>query len=215
MTDVMTAHAWKSNAHMLADLLRIMTPPEGRWCDLTYGAGAWWREPNTPPADLVRCVGPHTDRTDADIVCDFRATPFAGDEFAVVAYDPPYTLKGTDAQFAAMNCRYGIDGATMAANRGQHATRKEALAALIRDGLTEAARITRLGGWVMAKAGRGIDGGKIFATDDLMVRFGHVLGLSEVTSLWLLTTPRPQTHRGPQQTPRSNVSRLTVFEVPA
>ena len=43
MTDMMAAHAWRTNAHMLADLFRIMPPPQGEWIDLTYGAeGGWW-----------------------------------------------------------------------------------------------------------------------------------------------------------------------------
>lgn len=210
-TDVMTAHNWRSNAHMLADLRRVMPPPKGRWCDLTYGKGVWWRAPNTPPDDLVRCIGPHTDPVDGAVVIDFRATPFADDKFAATFFDPPYVLKGTDARFAKMNRAYGIDGETMRA-RGD-GTRRENLVALIEDGLTEAARITRPGGWILAKAGRGVDGGPIFSTDDLMVRHGHALGLPEVVSLWLLSTPRSQAHRGPQRTPRSNVSRLTVFEV--
>lgn len=325
-TDVMTAHSWKSNAHMLADLRRVMPYPTGRWCDLTYGKGAWWRAPNTPPDDLVRCIGPHTDPVDGAIVVDFRATEFADDEFAATFFDPPYVLKGADAQFAAMNRHYGIDAETMRARgaatrdrvipvpadiaahpdaaygvdwlnfiaavtsvkmpsgwsaavdqdpyesyltaeidgpRGEawrvdafanqwkcctrhksadsdwddvdpredayyasfaevveaicgplpEPTRRDNLKALIEDGLTEAARITQPGGWIFAKAGRGIDGGKLFATDDLMVQHGHALGLREVVSLWLLSTPRSQKHRGPQRTPRSNISRLTVFEV--
>ena len=46
MSDVVAAHAWRTNAHMLADLFRIMPPPQGEWVDLTYGGkGGWWREP--------------------------------------------------------------------------------------------------------------------------------------------------------------------------
>lgn len=294
--DVMTAYAWRSNAHMIADLRRILAFPNGPWCDLTYGQGKWWpRAVNPAPEGMVRCVGPHTvDPAPHDVVCDFRDTPFRNNRFECVWYDPPYVLKGTDAQFAGMNAAYGIDSATMRARgaghratdyahvkerditgyltrhgweqrtqsrwatgwfKGDHSvtvprqshagdypshvaacfaqiasatgvgaddlaaairppTRKQALEQLIIDGLTEAVRITRPGGWIAAKAGRGIDGGRLFSTDDLMVRTGWALGLTEVASTWLLTTPRSQEHNGPQRSPRANTSRLTIFEVP-
>ena len=326
--DVMTAHAWRSNAHMIADLRRILAFPNGPWCDLTYGQGKWWpRAVNPAPEGMVSCVGPHTvDPAPHDVECDFRTTPFPDDRFTVTWYDPPYVLKGTDAQFAGMNAAYGIDGATMRARgadrwwrpvvpggaecaygasnaaeeiagtplpKGWHMTievdrngvstvtvhgrrceitaygsgldlwltyrpdsepaltphyhpslltpqhhpslraaieyeykrqtgktlaaptRKQELEQLIIDGLTEAVRITRPGGWVCAKAGRGIaDGSRPFSTDDIVARTGWALGLTEVTSTWLLTTPRSQAHRGPQRSPRANTSRLTIFEVP-
>lgn len=323
---MMAAYAWKSNAHMLADLRRILDFPTGPWCDLTYGQGKWWpRAVNPAPEGMVRCIGPMTaDPAPHDVACDFRDTPFDDDAFGCVWYDPPYVLKGTDAQFAAMNAAYGTDSATMRARstdrwwrpivpprvepystddatypaeiaytplpkgwslaiswgyEGEYEislkgapctmtarpgyggsrwetywhtdddegdgelkyhsamhlslraaveyeykrqtgktlappTRKQALEQLIIDGLTEAVRITRPGGWVCAKAGRGIDGSRPFATDDLMVRTGWALGLTEVTSTWLLTEPRSQKHNGPQRSPRANTSRLTIFEVP-
>jgi len=320
--EVMTAHAWATNAHMLADLLRIMRPPEGQWCDLTYGKGAWWSpRVNPAPADMVRCIGPNTKPVDGAVRTDFRATPFAANQFGVTWFDPPYVLKGTDAQFAEMNEHYGLHAADreLAASRPARTgdrrrsltrqaprsldpslreaaaiaemvdaiklpsgwtavvtlvddqpyvddrpyvdvyrghlrrsrilpyhdgwgvsargfdtrrartlrealsiatgttikqTRKQALTDLIIDGMTEAVRITRPGGWVAVKAGRGIDGGLLYPTDDLVARYGYNLGLEQVTSLFLETTPRSQKHRGPQKTPRSNVSRLTVFAVP-
>ncbi len=111
--DVMAVHNWASNAHMLADLFRIMAPPDGRWCDLTHGTGRWWKSSVNPAPDgMVRCVGPGTaNPAPHDVVTDFRATPFADDAFAVTAYDPPYVLKGSDAQFATMAASYGIDDA--------------------------------------------------------------------------------------------------------
>lgn len=210
MSEVMTAQHWASNAHMLADLFRLMTPPSGPWVDLTYGVGGWWRHPNPAPDHLVRCVGADTESPAAhDMVIDFRATPFEDGTFGLCAFDPPYVLKGGPGVYSPMNQRYGIG---VKAPKGL--TRKQAVLADITAGLTEAARITRPGGWILAKAGRGIDGGHLVATDDHMTRCGCDLGLEQITSLWLLTTPRSQAHRGPQQSPRSNTSRLTVWRRP-
>ena len=215
MSDVMAAHAWRTNAHMLADLFRIMPPPQGEWIDLTYGGkGGWWREPNIPPAGLVRCIGPDTVAPEGvdTVRVDFRATAYGSDRFGLTCFDPPYVLKGGAGKFDDMNRRYGV-GAELTERRGER-SRKEALFDLVEDGLTEAARITRLGGWVLAKAGRGIDGGKLVRTDDLMVRTGEDMGLNVLTTLLLLSRPRSQAHRGPQKTPRANFSTLIVFEVP-
>ncbi len=213
-SDVMAAYAWKSNAHMLADLFDVMGRPSGPWVDLTFGEkGAWWNAPNIAPDDLVRCVGPDTATTRDDVVrTDFRATPFASNTFGLTCFDPPYVLKGGAGKFDDMNRRYGV-GAELTERRGER-SRKEALFDLVEDGLTEAARITRPGGWVLAKAGRGIDGGKLVRTDDLMVRTGEDMGLTVLTTLLLLSRPRSQAHRGPQKTPRANFSTLIVFEVP-
>lgn len=213
-SDVMAAYAWKSNAHMLADLFDVMGRPSGPWVDLTFGEkGAWWNAPNIAPDDLVRCVGPDTATTRDDVVrTDFRATPFASNTFGLTCFDPPYVLKGGAGKFDDMNRRYGV-GAELTGRKGSQ-PRKEALFDLIGAGLTEAARITRPGGWVLAKAGRGIDGGKLVRTDDLMVRSGEDMGLDVLTTLLLLSCPRSQAHRGPQRTPRANFSTLVVFEVP-
>lgn len=318
--DILACQRWRNNAEMVAAVLALLDRtgqiPAGPWVDLTYGEhGGWWKPGfNPPPAHLVRCIGPDTtgydsvpmwtpddwsDMRDGTFTAgwyrtDFRNAPFPDDSFAVTCFDPPYVLKGTDAQFAGMNAAYGIDSATMRARgaghratdyahvkerditgyltrhgweqrtqsrwatgwfKGDHSvtvprqshagdypshvaacfaqiasatgvgaddlaaairppTRKQALEQLIIDGLTEAVRITRPGGWIAAKAGRGIDGGRLFSTDDLMVRTGWALGLTEVASTWLLTTPRSQEHNGPQRSPRANTSRLTIFEVP-
>ena len=215
MSDVMAAHDWRTNAHMLADLFRIMPPPQGEWVDLTFGEeGGWWREPNTPPDGLVRCIGPDTVAPEGvdTVRVDFRATAYGSDRFGLTCFDPPYVLKGGAGKFDDMNRRYGV-GAELTERRGER-SRKEALFDLVEDGLTEAARITRPGGWVLAKAGRGIDGGKLVRTDDLMVRTGEDMGLNVLTTLLLLSRPRSQAHRGPQKTPRANFSTLIVFEVP-
>ena len=209
MTDMMAAQAWRTNAHMLADLFRIMPPPKGEWIDLTYGEeGGWSREPNTPPDALVRCIGPDTVAPEGveTVRIDFRATAHGSNRFALTCFEPPYVLKGGKGKFDAMNTRYGV---------GQPTTgkRKAALTALIEDGLTEAARITRPGGWILAKSGRGVDGAKLFPTNHVMTRHAETLGLELVQELVFLTTPRSQKHRGPQKSPRSNYSILHVFEV--
>jgi hypothetical protein len=161
--DMMAAYAWKSNAHMLADLFDVMGRPSGPWVDLTFGEkGAWWNAPNIAPDDLVRCVGPDTATTRDDVVrTDFRATPFASDTFGLTCFDPPYVLKGGAGKFDDMNRRYGV-GAELTERRGER-SRKEALFDLVEDGLTEAARITRPGGWVLAKAGAVLMAANLYA----------------------------------------------------
>lgn len=210
-SDMMAAHDWRSNAHMLADLFRIMPPPKGEWCDLTFGEkGGWWKQPNTPPDNLVRCIGPDTVAPDwVDTVrVDFRETGFVRNRFALTCFDPPYVLKGGRGAFDGMNERYGVGHAL-------NGNKRAALTALIEDGLAEAARITRRHGWILAKSGRGVDGSRLFSTHHVMLLAGHDLGLKVVQELHLLGPPRSQKHRGPQKSPRSNYSTLTVFRVPS
>ena len=63
-------------------------------------------------------------------------------------------------------------------------------------------------------SGRGVDSNNLFATHHVMTRHADMLGLRMVQELVFLTVPRPQKHRGPQKSPRSNYSILHVFEVP-
>lgn len=120
-----------------------------------------------------------------------------------VAFDPPYMPKGTPAGLKAMDERYGV---------GNQSPRF--LAALMADGLTECARVTVGGGTILTKAGRGIDSGKLWRGDDLLVTHGEALGLEVIAQFRHLTRPRSQAHRGPQKSPRSNYSTLTVWRKP-
>ena len=201
--DIMAAHDWSTNGHLIWDLVRLgYLHAEDYTLDTTYGRGVWWKlwqpgrlltngwtdDPGQPPTDTVR---------------DFRDLDYPDNSFDVVAFDPPYMPKGTPAGLKAMDERYGV---------GNQSPRF--LAALMADGLTECARVTVGGGTILTKAGRGIDSGKLWRGDDLLVTHGEALGLEVIAQFRHLTRPRSQAHRGPQKSPRSNYSTLTVWRKP-
>ena len=111
--------------------------------------------------------------------------------------------KGTPHKLASMDEHYGVG------NNSASDTLE-----LMRAGLTECARVTVCGGTILTKAGRGIVGGKLWRGDDLLVTHGEALGLEVVAQFRHLTTPRSQAHRGPQKSPRSNYSTLTIWRKP-
>ncbi len=234
--DILACQRWRNNAEMVAAVLALLDRtgqiPAGPWVDLTYGEhGGWWKPGfNPPPAHLVRCIGPDTtgydsvpmwtpddwsDMRDGTFTAgwyrtDFRNAPFPDDSFAVTCFDPPYVLKGGKGAYDGANSRYGVGHALPRDTGGM--TRREQLTNLITDGYHEAVRITKPGGIIIAKGGRGIDGGKLFRTDDLLIRLADDDPSVEVLFEMVYTTvPRSQAHRGKQQNPRSNYSKAPVL----
>lgn len=199
----MAAHAWPTNGHLIADVARLgYLTADMVTLDTTHGRGVFWRQ--WRPDQLVTMAHPDDPgHAPADLEGDFRALPFPAGTFDAVIFDPPYMPKGTPNAFSAMDQRYGVG------NRGQDATW-----ALMAGGLTECARVVKPGGRIITKAGRGIDGGRLWRGDNRIVEHGEQLGLVVVTQLVMITRPRPQAHRGPQRNPRSNFSTLTVWDAP-
>lgn len=237
-TDILACQRWRNNAEMIAAVLGLLDDtgqiPAGPWVDLTYGEhGGWWLPGFNPaPSNLVRCIGP--DTTGYDTVpmwhddegggllgpgvyrIDFRRAPFTTGQFAVVAYDPPYVLKGGKGAYDAMNSRYGVGLDTLAGigqvDDAQPKNRREQLTDLIVKGFAETLRITKRGGIILAKGGAGVDGGKPFYTDDLLTRLAdNSPSIERVARLIFPTVPRSQVHRGKQQSVRNNYSTLLVL----
>jgi hypothetical protein len=223
--DILACQRWRNNAEMVAAVLGLLDRtgqiPPGPWCDLTYGEhGGWWKQGFNPaPPHLVRCIGPDTTGYDAVPIwhddgeggllgpgfyrIDFRRTPFEDRQFAVVAFDPPYVLKGGAGKFDAMNSRYGVGGKR---------TTKDQLGYLIAMGLHEAQRVVKVGGLILAKGGSGVDGGKLFRTDAIIEQCADYSPQLEVVSRLIFpTVPRSQVHRGKQQSVRNNYSTLLVL----
>lgn len=228
--DILACQRWRNNAEMVAAILGLLDRtgqiPPGPWCDLTYGEhGGWWKPGFNPaPPHLVRCIGPDTKAPTgwggwatvngtAIMVqqwarIDFRHTSYRTGQFALTCYDPPYVLKGGKGKFDAMNQRYGVGLATLPDTR---LTKREQLTALITGGFAETVRITKPKGIILAKAGQGTDGAKVFASDRLMLDLARQHKLEIMWELVFPTVPRSQKHRGPQQSPRCNYSKLFVF----
>lgn len=201
--DVMAAQAWQTNGHLIEGVAKLgFITADMDAADLTHGRGVWWQR--WRPDRLTKVTGGHDPKAaPADLIADFRALPFPSGRFDLVAFDPPYMPMGTPAQFSSLFAHYGVGN-----------TNRAVITELITQGLNETARVCRPGGTILTKAGRGIDGAKLWRGDDLMVDHGEGLRLEVIAQFLMLTRPRSQAHRGPQRNPRSNYSTLTVWRKP-
>ena len=201
--DVMAAQQWRTNGHLIAEgVVPFYLDRSMRILDLTNGRGTFWKE--WQPDELVRMFNTVGDpRARGDVAGDFTAAPFPDSSFDVVVFDPPYMPKGTPA------------GWTMDERYGTGSQRPAAIVELGMAGINEAVRIVKPDGLVLHKTGRGIDGAKLFTGDDTVTAWAQRRHNLRVVNQWrYLSRPRPQSHRGPQQTPRQNYSTLTLFAAP-
>lgn len=181
------------NARAIADAATLGFL-NGTVCDLTHNAGRFWQQ--FTPDRLVRCdIDPTMP---VDVVCDCGATPFPDDTFDATVFDPPYKLNGTGGS-CAEDAGYGVaDGWD---------TRRDIFAA----GITEAARITRRGGYVLVKCQDQIAGGWLVSQSAHVLDVGRAVGLREVGRLLVCGVTRGQPAGRPQRSPRNNVSTLHIL----
>jgi hypothetical protein len=125
-------HRWRTNAHLIADVARLGYLDGEIVLDVTYGRGGFWER--WRPAGLVAHDLYTLDRV------DFRHLPEADASVDVVVLDPPYRLNGRPDR-GDFDERFGTDRRMRWQDKHQ----------LIRDGITEAARVLRVGGYLALK----------------------------------------------------------------
>lgn len=215
---VLAYNRWPTNGHMIAAAARLGYIT-GHVLDPTYGGGGWWTVYR--PAAFTG-----TDLYAPDVAhIDFRAMPWDDDTFDTVAYDPPYKLKGTSTDDS--DVRWGI---------GPDHMPREERHALMRDGMTECARVlapsdrrTRKGETIgayrhlLVKCQDQVEGGRVRWQTRMMTDHGEMkLGLILVDRFEFLTAggrPQPQRTRADgrpsvQEHARRNGSTLLVFRKP-
>jgi hypothetical protein len=202
MTDapVLAATAWKTNAHLVEDVVRLgYLRDQDAVLDPTYGRGTWWKR--WKPERLVT----HDLRIDG---VDFRALPYSG-EFDAAVYDPPYVCVGgrKTTGIPDLHDRYGLADAPKT---------PQELQALIDAGLSSVARSVRPRGYVLVKCQDYISGGKLWAGTHWTLTHGiEALGLTPIDRLEHIGGVRPQPPGRKQVHARRNLSTLLVFRVPA
>jgi hypothetical protein len=130
----------RNNAELIEHAARLgYLESDWRILDPTFGLGRFWRR--FQPANLVaHDIDP--DRA-PDGPADFRHLPYADESFDAVVLDPPYKLNGAAGSHPSDD-NYGV---------GERAS-VGARHALIRDGITEAARVVRPARRVRVDRGR-------------------------------------------------------------
>lgn len=196
-TPVLAATAWKTNAEMIEAVAQLgYIDRESLTLDPTHGRGTWWKtwEPdNLVASDLDPAKSPHGRSI------DFTDLPWADGLFDVVAFDPPYKLNGTPTD--AIDERYGVH--VVRSWQDRHT--------LIRDGITECARVLKTGGRLLLKCQDQVCSGQVRWQTDEFTAHAATVGLRKIDRLEYLAY-RPQPAGRSQIHARRNYSTLLVFE---
>lgn len=135
------------------------------------------------------------------VVADLADLPLSDGYAGSLVLDPPYKLGGTPTKTGVdgeMNTRFGVD---------RYRTPDE-VRQLYRDGMTEAARVVRRGGFVLVKCMDQASSGRLFLQTSWCYQIAAGLPLVLVDQLDVAHTPRPQRS---QKTARNNRSQLLIF----
>lgn len=166
--------------------------------DVTYGLGTFWK--NWQPDNFIGTdLDPEKSLTGTSI--DFRHLPFNDCVFGAVVLDPVYKLQGTPHN-DENDARYGLGDYMPWTERHE----------MIRDGMTECARVLTHPGHLLLKCMDQVCGGhKRWQTIEF-ANHGMSIGLELVDMMHFLTTPRPQPPGRRQLHSLQNFSTLLVFE---
>ena len=192
---VMAIGSWKNNAELIADCARLgYLRSDWHTLDPTYGLGRFWsiwRPDHLTASDLnpERSPGPPAD---------FTALPHPEATFDAVVFDPPYKLNGTPSD---PDIAYGVD--VVASWRDRHQ--------LIRDGITECARVTSPEGHLLVKCQDQVVSGAVRWQTHEFTAHAAAHGCRLVDQLHLRSY-RPQPAGRRQVHARRNYSTLLVLQ---
>lgn len=191
MRDVLGAHDWRTNGHMIEDVARLGYL-DGRVLDATLGESTFWNEWKPEYLATNDLYKP------ALYNHDFRYFPenWAGFWDSVV-FDPPYKLSGTPS-LGQFDQRYGIDRPMKVQDRLK----------LILDGAVECWRITK--GFLLVKCQDQVVSGNVVWQTSLIKDTLSWHDARLVDRFDFIYTPRPQPVAR-QVHARRNTSQLLVF----
>lgn len=163
------------NAVMFARIVDLYARPGMTILDPMTGPGVFWRDVDTSLYDLhatdILRGGP-----------DARALPWPDETVHMVVLDPPYRYVETTSTASHVHDRYNLDSVRAKTGPKGH----DAVMALYRDSMTEAARVLMRGGYLVVKCQDTItDGRQKWVHVDLMA-FAAEIGC-EVIDLAVVT----------------------------
>ena len=192
---VMAAHAWGTNAEMIADIADLGYIGD-TVLDATYGLGRFWSK--YQPNNLISNDA-HPLR--GDLSYDFTSFPEDWEgQYDTVVFDPPYKLNGTPT-LGKMDEDYGIATYTSLNDKLD----------LISRGVTECVRVTKAGGTILVKIQDQVASGRMWFQSDMV--HDTLCGIANKVAVFhFLTKPRPQPEGRRQINARNNYSTLLIFK---
>lgn len=193
---IRAATEWSSNADMivacrdlgyLSDADAILDP--------TYGQGTWWQQWRP---DGLETLNRNKDGS------DFARLPYLSEWFDATCYDPPYVCTGgrKTSTIPKFNAGYGLTDTP---------TSPQELQWLLNRGLNEVSRITKIGGFVLAKCQNYVSSGRLHPGVYHTWAQAQTIGLVLHDELIHLSGTGPQPQHPRQVHARRNNSVLLVF----
>jgi hypothetical protein len=200
VTEILSVHAWRDNADMIATAVAPLGYIGADVLDLSYGLGNFWTDHRL---SMLTANDVHPAKGDHSYsVYDDPPGCWVG-RFATTVWDGPYKLSGRPA-LGEFDERYGVD----------HYQAVESRMGLLRIGAIRAVECTRPGGTVLIKCQSQIVSGRRYNQIEELTRVVEAAGARYADEFHLTYRPRPQPPGRRQVHARSNSSCLLVFRKP-
>lgn len=200
-----------NNAGLIEQVCSLYLTEHATIADITYGKGAFW---SAVPELLDRVAKSDKYSRDEDVTQhDFTKLPYPNEMFDVCVFDPPY-VHTPGAKFQK-NGRYKNSETHLAEKtRGGVEKYHKAVTQRYRRGMSEACRVTRIGGRVWVKCQDEVCSGYQWWTHIEVYEIARRLGMFAKDLFVLLPDQNPVIQHKQQKHARKNHSYLWIFERP-
>jgi hypothetical protein len=162
--DAALSTVFASNESAVAALMRLYAREGQTVADVTYGRGVFWKA--VPFVESLYSFRP----SDLLTGTDFRNLPYPGSDVDVLVLDPPYRYTPEKNQAHVTDAQYQLQASAP--------TRTQGVIELYGDGLREAHRVLKTGGFAFVKCQDTVQDGKNIWTHCELMREAEALGFA-------------------------------------